>query len=589
MEIRRIKKENIKLKNVKSLGITQIKRIENYSETLLDALEKYANEIDSAILAYNKKSCEETMMVKGTRKSSQESTNRKTHMESVEGIAVQIATKLGLNVGATRIMARNHDVGHTFFGHSGEWWISNEKEDCGIGYSVHNAIGPRELIYTNGIYDEILERIKEFNPNIKEKELLRIRRSLWLIFDGINSHNGEKTESRFVPNSKKTQKGFIEELEKCFTIKGFDRTIMPATIEGCLIRLCDKISYIPSDMADGLREGIIDKIDGDYIPVLTSLGISQAEIDNCNARKNYDSIVRKLQIVFTKDVIENSSKKVIKMSPEISTLMHELRNINNREIVRYAVLKEDQNTYPVAIRILMRKFASIVLEGDNFERIKNASEDIEFAKKIIGQYEGTPYEDFAKYISQTTSKDFEFTEKIVSSASRQAIHDEQEIAKKIVINGENFEESEGFPLRDHRIKKYIEFYRNVGIANDDTKEKSSANADADIDIDAEAYEEIAKEHSNYSMREKIALEIGAKYLTTLNDVEFFSLLKKTALINEGQAKRLTMTYREVGKKNLEDELYEHTQAKEIREEQVKETAKIKEAKSLKGKNLHDDR
>lgn len=101
-----------------------------------------------------------------------------------------------------------------------------------------------------GIYDEILDRIKAFNPQITDKELGRIRKSLWLIFDGINSHNGEKTETEFRPDSEKTETLFLEEIMSCFTTKGFDRTIMPATLEGCLIRLCDKISYIPYDMAD---------------------------------------------------------------------------------------------------------------------------------------------------------------------------------------------------------------------------------------------------------------------------------------------------------------------------------------------------
>lgn len=140
--------------------------------------------------------------------------------------------------------------GHTFLGHSGEWWLSNVKEDYEMGYHSHNALGPQELIYRDQIYDEIVERIKTINPEIKPKELTRIRRSLWLIFDGINSHNGEKTEIEFKPDSSKTEKDFEKELMTCFTNKGYDKGIVPATMEGCLFRICDKISYIPSDMVD---------------------------------------------------------------------------------------------------------------------------------------------------------------------------------------------------------------------------------------------------------------------------------------------------------------------------------------------------
>lgn len=244
-----------KLKNSQFLSVVQKKRLELYSEKILKVLDKYADEIESVVDSYNGKSTEKTMMIKGLRKSSQDTTDRKKHMENVEGIAVEIAKLVGLNVGVTRIIARNHDIGHTFLGHSGEWWLSNVKEEYGMGYYTHNALGPQELIYHRKIYDKIIDRIHEFYPQIKEKELSRIKRSLWLIFDGINSHNGEKTETEFIPNTSKNEAVFMEELMSCFTTNKFDKTIMPATIEGCLIRLCDKISYIPYDMVDRNTRG----------------------------------------------------------------------------------------------------------------------------------------------------------------------------------------------------------------------------------------------------------------------------------------------------------------------------------------------
>lgn len=90
--------KNREYKNVKTIVPVQSRVIENYSDVILQTLERYANEIQMSILPYNKKSCEETMMIKGLRKSHQETTNRKTHMDLVEGIAVQIAKKIGLNV-----------------------------------------------------------------------------------------------------------------------------------------------------------------------------------------------------------------------------------------------------------------------------------------------------------------------------------------------------------------------------------------------------------------------------------------------------------------------------------------------------------
>ncbi|MDE5830327.1 MAG: hypothetical protein K2H53_01145 [Clostridia bacterium] len=140
--------------------------------------------------------------------------------------------------------------GHTFLGHGGEWYLSNIKEEYGLGVYTHSALGPKELIYRYGIYDEIIGRISAFNPEITDKELKRIRSSLWVIFDGISSHNGELSDSEIRPNLEKTESGFEEEILRSHTEKGFDRKIMPATIEGSLIRMCDKIAYIPSDMLD---------------------------------------------------------------------------------------------------------------------------------------------------------------------------------------------------------------------------------------------------------------------------------------------------------------------------------------------------
>ena len=140
--------------------------------------------------------------------------------------------------------------GHTFFGHGGEWYLSDAKEDCGIGVYTHSTLGPKELIYRYGIYYEIIERISAFNPEITDKELSRIRSSLWVIFDGISSHNGELSDSEIRPNFEKTEAEFEEEILRSHTEKGFDRKLMPATIEGSLIRMCDKMAYIPFDMVD---------------------------------------------------------------------------------------------------------------------------------------------------------------------------------------------------------------------------------------------------------------------------------------------------------------------------------------------------
>ena len=56
------------IKNFQGRVIDKTKRFKRQIE--LKRLEKYANEIDIVLTLYNKKSCDETMMVKSFRKSS---------------------------------------------------------------------------------------------------------------------------------------------------------------------------------------------------------------------------------------------------------------------------------------------------------------------------------------------------------------------------------------------------------------------------------------------------------------------------------------------------------------------------------------
>ena len=437
------------IKEFQGKTIDKTKRFKRQIE--LKRLEKYANEIDMVLTLYNKKSCDETMMVKGLRKSSGETTVRKTHQEDVEKITKEIAKKLGLNEQIVGIMAKHHDIGHTFLGHSGEWWISNIQEDDGLGMVCHNAVGARELVFTDHIYNQIIDKIKVHNPEIGPKELGKIRESLWLIMDGINTHNGETPEKEYIPNIRKTEKDFESEMLKCYGIKGYDRTIKPATAEASLMRLADQISYIPLDMVDGLREGlvrdkdgnIVDTLDEDYIQVLTALGIDKAEIDIANKEKSYSKIAERLKEIFVNDVIANSTKGKITMSPRAMTLMNELRNLNNQKAVNNVILKEDQETYPPAIRELRDKYAKIFLEENLDQKIEKRSEEgtQHQGKRTPSEYSEND-EKFIKYILKSDTRDLQFTKRSAKMALIHSIAEELDIAREHVLKQKTYQDKE---------------------------------------------------------------------------------------------------------------------------------------------------
>ncbi len=548
----------------------------------LKRLEKYANEIDMVLTLYNKKSCDETMMVKGLRKSSGETTVRKTHQEDVEKITKEIAKKLGLNEQIVGIMAKHHDIGHTFLGHSGEWWISNIQENDGLGNVCHNAVGARELVFTDHIYEQIIEKIKVHNPEISEKKLSKIKDSLWLIIDGINTHNGEKPEKEYVADTKKTEKDFELEMLKCYGIKGYDRKIEPATSEACLMRLADQISYIPLDMVDGLREGlvrdekgnIVDTLDNDYIQVLTALGIDRAVIDLANKEKSYSRIAERLKEIFINDVIANSSKEKITMPPKTMALMNQLRNLNNQKAVNNVVLTEDQETYPLAIRKLRDKYAGIFMNEalDKVIRQRDNDGTVEIAADNFAEEYSENDEKFIKYVLQSDARDLQFTEDSVKMALRESIGEELDIAREHVLKQKVYKDKEELGLdytdKNKRIKSYISYYMNElnkgRLVGYDEKSR-----EAEI---KRIYDRVLSgKSSRYykDMPTRIADVMAGKYIASLNDSEFIKLLQEEQLVSPEQVESLTRKYRDIGK--LQDEVYVQSNWKRIAKVQEKST------------------
>lgn len=546
-------------------------------------LAKYANEIDMVLTKYNKKSCDETMMVKGARKSCGETTNRKIHAEDLEKTVAQIAKGLDLNEEVVKIMGKHHDKGHTFWGHGGEWWISNILEDYGIGNFCHNTLGARELIYTDKVYDEIIEKIKVHNPNVKPKELAKIRSSLWLIMDAINGHNGETPDKEFIPQSTKTEKDFEQEMLKCYVIRGYDRKLMPATPEACLMRLADKISYTPLDMVDGLREGlmrdkegkVVDYLDHDYEVVLMKIGITKEEFDTANAKRDYTKLAERIREIFINDVIKNSTKRKIKMSKEMTVLMGELLNLNNAKAVDNVMLVEDQETYPPAVRELMVRCKNIIMENGLLPKLPNANEDMNINGELE-QYRGTPDEGFINYICNTNPEDYALTVRIVDEATMQSTKDELTIARECVQNRSAYEDKEelgyDYSMKNARIRKYITYYESqleegklVGY-NEKSLEREASRVVGNI--------KIGKHNENYlPYEERIAMMISANYISSLNDMEFMKLLQDTEIINDEQYQSLTRKYKDI--LDLKAEVYDQKNWKEISTMQKEATERHK--------------
>ncbi len=224
---------------------------------------------------------------------------RQTHMNEVARISDLIANGLGLNADFAYAIGFLHDIGHTWNGHTGERILSAIGRLNNCGYMVHNAMGAY-VIEREGIIENAIEEVMQYNPSAEREDIEEFMR---YVVDGVVSHNGEGVIGKIIPNNK-TAKKMEEEIKKCFTEKGYDKEIMPATMEGAIIRYADIIAYTRSDILDGFRlkdvngNKIISEFDNEYLSI----------IGTCLARTNNYTKMLTLENKFLLEMSELSER-----------------------------------------------------------------------------------------------------------------------------------------------------------------------------------------------------------------------------------------------------------------------------------------
>lgn len=223
-------------------------------------------------------------------------THRGLHVQFVSKIARTIGRALKLNEDLIEAISLGHDLGHVPFGHTGERFLSEICEEYGLGFFHHNVQSVRVLkdIENNG---------KGLNISVQ-------------VLDGILCHNGEILCRRYVPNTEKTVDEFWEEYEKSYTVDGFDKTIHPMTLEGCVVRICDIIAYIGRDFEDAIKVNLIERED---LPESISnvLGNTNSQI--------IDTLVEDL-------IIHSYDKPYLEFSREIYSALKKLLDFNYKNI-----------------------------------------------------------------------------------------------------------------------------------------------------------------------------------------------------------------------------------------------------------------
>jgi len=229
----------------------------------------------------------------------EEMTNRNLHIAYVSQISRTIGKYLGLNLELIEAIALGHDLGHAPFGHDGESALSKCCVKYGGGHFHHNV----ESLH---IVDHISHKGKGLNLTFQVR-------------DGIICHDGEVHNTRLVPQRTKTEANLQEFIGQ--KKNGDNVSILPATLEGCVVRISDTIAYIGQDIEDAIRFNILKR---DELPQ-----------DCTNYLGNRNS-----QIIDTlvKSVIVNSCEQdYISFDEETSHYLLKLKKFN------YARIYTDEN------------------------------------------------------------------------------------------------------------------------------------------------------------------------------------------------------------------------------------------------------
>lgn len=555
------KEANYKVTDKESLQTLELGRLNSYLDIVntreliqklakldrenVDLLEEYSDTIKSVLDPYNEESYKKTMMALTNRMGNSMTSNRLTHQRRVGQLAYQAAKELGLCANIAKIMGSYHDIGHTFWGHDGEYVISMVLKDNGCGQMCHSIEGTRKMLYRYNIHDKIIEKIKEAHPKLSQAKLDRIKNSLWYIDDAYACHNGEGTQKEFVPNLQKTKEDLRGEMIKCSAIKGADRKMTPAIIEADLVKIIDVIEYCPNDIVVGLREGIIKELDGEHIKLLKKCNITEKELKQWIDNKKFINIATKVQEFFIKDLVANSDKDSIKLSNEASKILYALREKNYETIVCKTTRLLDEEILHKSVPSLMNEFQQIWYEY-------NSKEDKEvYTNKLKDEYDNTYKNDFINYISNTTKEEYEYAKDLAEYLMENLIEEEMKVAISILKGEKQVEEDELTPKYNERIKYHIDMlkqYYQEGIPELSDREKR--------EYIKFTYDKLAKGKDSelYPSKEKrMALILTSQYFMNLNDERFIEMIKDSGFLLKEYEESFFEKYSEMSDNELKKE------------------------------------
>ena len=293
---------------------------------------------------------------------------RSLHVQMVSRIARSIGRCLRLNEDLIEAIAIGHDIGHTPCGHTGEAELARLLKKHGAGTFMHNAQSVRVL--------QTLEKCgKGLNLTLP-------------VLDGILGHNGEieAPEYRY-DRANLTWEKLEGNLANCMKIPGFDRRVFPSTLEGCVVRVSDIISYLGKDFEDAIALGIVRRSD------------MPESIAKVLGRSN-----REIVATLCDDIVENSyGKGFLAFSDEVFMAYRDMKEFNCSRIYGCELLKEQRGKFSKMMAALFDVYLEALKSGDERSGVCR-----DYLKAFPSEYRETthPARIVADYISLMTDQYF---------------------------------------------------------------------------------------------------------------------------------------------------------------------------------------
>lgn len=223
---------------------------------------------------------------------------RLTHVLEVTQVSRTVARALRLNEDLTEAIGLGHDMGHAPFGHDGEYALDE----------AYRRYVPQAQFRH---YEQSLRIVDHLEKRGQGLNLT------WEVRDGILYHSKGKKNlnvggtSHWKTNETlATEKGNLE-LDNNVARPSGD---LPATLEGQVVRMCDRVAYVNHDIDDSIRAGLIraDDLPRDCVAVL---GDSQAQ-----------RITTMVSAIISESLEDGLVKERIEMESEVREATDKLKN-----------------------------------------------------------------------------------------------------------------------------------------------------------------------------------------------------------------------------------------------------------------------